>query len=82
VRELVGQRFVVAIRGSSPSSTLLARVRRGEIGGVILFAVNVVSPAQLRRLTSTLQRAAREARRPPLLIAADQEGGRVRRLPW
>ena len=82
VRELVGQRFVVAMRGSSPSSALLARVRRGEIGGVILFGANVVGPAQLRRLTSTLQRAAREARRPPLLIAADQEGDRVRRLPW
>jgi len=82
VRELVGQRFVVAMRGSSPSSALLTRVRHGEIGGVVLFGANVVSPTQLRRLTSTLQQAAREARRPPLLIATDQEGGRVRRLPW
>jgi beta-N-acetylhexosaminidase len=49
---------------------------------VIVFGTNVVSLAQLRHLTSTLQRAASEARRPPLLIAADQEGGRVRRLPW
>jgi beta-N-acetylhexosaminidase len=82
VRELVGQRFVVAMSGTSPSSALLGRIRRGEIGGVILFGSNVVSRVQLRRLTSTLQGAAREAHRPPLLIATDQEGGRVRRLPW
>jgi beta-N-acetylhexosaminidase len=82
VRELVGQRFVIAMSGTSPSAALLARVRRGEIGGVILFGSNVVSPVQLHRLTSTLQRAARGAGRPPLLVATDQEGGRVRRLPW
>lgn len=82
VRELVGQRFVVAMRGTSPSAALLARIRRGEVGGVILFGANVESLTQLRRLTSALQLAAREAKRPPLLIATDQEGGRVRRLPW
>lgn len=82
VRELVGQRFVVALSGTSPSPALLGRIRRGEIGGVILFGPNVESPAQLRRLTSTLQEAARDAGRPPLLIATDQEGGQVRRLPW
>lgn len=82
VRELVGQRFVVALSGTSASPALLERVRRGEIGGVILFGSNVVGPAQLHRLTATLQNAARAARRPPLLIATDQEGGRVRRLPW
>jgi beta-N-acetylhexosaminidase len=82
VRELVGQRFVVAMGGTSPSAALLGRVRRGEVGGVILFGANVTSPTRLRRLTTTLQRTAREAKRPPLLIATDQEGGRVRRLPW
>ena len=82
VRELVGQRFVVALSGTSPSPALLGRVRRGEIGGVILFGSNIESPAQLRRLTATLQEAARDGGRPPLLIATDQEGGQVRRLPW
>ena len=58
---------MVAMRGTSPSPELLARIRKGEIGGVILFGANVDSPAQLGRLTATLQRAARAARRPPLL---------------
>lgn len=82
VRQLVGQRFVVAMRGPTPSRALLARIRRGEVGGVILFGSNIQSSAQLRELSVGLQRAAREGGRPPLLVATDQEGGRVRRLPW
>ena len=81
-RELVGQRLMVAMHGTQPSPALRARVRRGEVGGIILFGSNITSPAQLRRLTAGLQSAARAAGRPPLLIATDQEGGSVRRLPW
>jgi beta-N-acetylhexosaminidase len=81
-RQLVGQRLVVAIQGLRPSEEILARIRRGEVGGVILFGSNISSPTQVRRLTSDLQGAAREAGRPRLLIATDQEGGSVRRLPW
>ena len=80
--ELVGQRLMVAMRGTRPSAALLGRVRRGEIGGVILFGSNITGPSQLRALTGELQSAARAAGRPPLLIATDQEGGRVRRVPW
>src|SRR5262245_54509515 len=69
VRELVGQRLVVAFGGTSASAALLDRVRRGEVGGVILFGDNVTGPAQLRALTSRLQATARAAGRPPLLVA-------------
>ena len=48
---------------------------------MILFAANIVSRAQLRSLTGALQRAARAGGNPPLLIATDQEGGQVKRLP-
>ena len=82
IRELVGQKFVVAMNGTSPSPALLARIRRGEVGGIILFGANVESRAQLVRSVAAMQRAARTSGRPPLLIAADQEGGEIRRLPW
>jgi beta-N-acetylhexosaminidase len=81
-RELVGQRLMVAMGGTRPSPALLGRIRRGEVGGIILFGANITSPSQLRVLTAELQSAARAAGRPPLLIATDQEGGRVRRLSW
>ncbi len=82
VGELVGQRLIVAMEGTSPSASLLRRVRRGEIGGVILFGHNVRSPAQVRALTQALHRAAEGAGRPRLLVMVDQEGGDLRRLRW
>lgn len=82
LRELVGQRVVVAMRGTSPSPGILARIRGGEVGGIILFGANIEGRAQLARSVAAMQRAARSAGRPPLLIATDQEGGEIRRLPW
>ena len=81
-RVLVGQRLVVSMGGATPSPGLLGRVRRGEVGGVILFGGNITGRVQLRSLTAALQAAARSGGRPPLLVAVDQEGGDIRRLPW
>jgi beta-N-acetylhexosaminidase len=80
--ELVGQRLVVAMKGTHPNAPLLARIRAGQVGGVILFSGNIVSPAQVTQVSAALQAAARAGGRPPLLIATDQEGGLVRRIPW
>ena len=80
--QLVGQKLVVRMDGTAPSASLLARARRGEIGGVILFRFNVTSPAELRSATRALQRAAERGGRPRLLIAVDQEGGSVRTVPF
>jgi beta-N-acetylhexosaminidase len=82
LEELVGQKLMVRMGGSQPSERLLRRIRRGEIGGIVLLGSNIRDRAQARRLTRRLQRAAREGGQPPLLIAIDQEGGDVRRVPW
>jgi beta-N-acetylhexosaminidase len=53
-----------------------------RVGGVILMGRNVagLTPAQVLALTSALQALAAQAGLPPLLIATDQEGGRVSRF--
>ncbi len=82
VDELVGQRLLVAMRGTAPDAGMLARVREGHVGGVILFGGNVRSAPQVRALVARLQQAAREGGQPPLLVAVDQEGGSTRRFRW
>jgi beta-N-acetylhexosaminidase len=49
---------------------------------VILFSDNARTPAQVARAVAALQDAAARGANPPLLIAVDQEGGDVKRLPW
>lgn len=82
LKELVGQKLVVRMDGTTPSASLRARVRRGQIGGVILFRFNFSSAADLRSTTRKLQRAAAAGGRPRLLVAVDQEGGPVTTVPW
>ena len=80
--QLVGQKLMITMAGRKPSGSLLRRVRRGEVGGVVLLGRNISSPAAVRRLTQQLQRAAAQGGQPPLLISIDQEGGSVKRVPW
>jgi len=82
IAQLVGQKLAIRMDGTTPSAALLGRIRRGEVGAVVLFGKNFVDEAGLIALTTTLHSAARDGGQPPLLLMIDQEGGRIRRLPW
>lgn len=82
--QLAGQRVIYSYSGLVPPPALLRAIRRGEAAGVIFFAGNISSAAQLAEVSRRLQRADASRRNPvraPLLLMADQEGGIVRRLP-
>ena len=75
----LGQQFLLSFTGKKrPSPDILKALARQHVGGIVLFrAKNMGTLGELRSLTAALQRAAREAGQPPLLIAADQEGGQL-----
>jgi beta-N-acetylhexosaminidase len=64
------------VRGTTLTEDDRKRLSHPLVGGVILFARNYQSPVQLAQLTADI----RVLKSPPLLIAVDQEGGRVQRF--
>jgi beta-N-acetylhexosaminidase len=78
LEQAVGQLLVMAFDRTVAPDYVRRRLRDGESAGVILFGGNVDDTPQLRRLTRTLQQAARGG----ALIATDQEGGEIRNVPF
>ncbi len=78
IRDTVGQLLMVGFQGPEPSQTFLDWVQECRPGGVILFSRNLAAPEQVARLTNALQA---QAPGSPLLMAIDEEGGPVSRLP-
>ena len=75
---------MLAFRGTTVPRWLAERLAAAPAAGFTLFrAPNLRAPAQVRRLTTSLQAAALERTRAgagedlPLLIAVDQEGGQL-----
>jgi beta-N-acetylhexosaminidase len=67
--------IVLGVEGLHLTPGDRARLADPRVGGVILFARNFASSAQLRELTASIR-----ALRAALLIAVDHEGGRVQRF--
>jgi beta-N-acetylhexosaminidase len=67
---------VLGVEGTVLAAADKVRLMHPLTGGVILFARNFQSCAQLAALTESI----RALRTPPLLICVDHEGGRVQRF--
>lgn len=67
--------LMLDIAGTKLNQEDIQLLQTPQVGGVILFTRNIESPQQVRALTDHMRQI-----RPDLLIAVDQEGGRVQRL--
>lgn len=87
LKKMIGHMLVIGFDDAAidAQSSIVKELQTYELGGVILFdrfyresshIKNISSPAQLYELTKQLKRYAKS----PLLIAIDQEGGKVARL--
>ena len=67
--------LMLDLKGLHPDSVEIDRLSKPSVGGVILFSRNYQDADQLRQLVADIRSV-----RPDVLIAVDQEGGRVQRF--
>ena len=83
----IGQMILVGFRGlnADDAAPVIEQIQAGQIGGVILFDVDVLTGESVRNIRSfdqvqALVTGLQQAAGGALLVAADEEGGRVTRL--
>ena len=78
---LAGERVLCAFHGPVVPDDILQLIRSGKAAGVILFRDNLTTKAHARNNAAAIQLAASQSPHPlPAIIAADQEGGQVKRV--
>jgi len=73
----LGQMFMLGFKGTKVTKEFCSDIGTYNLGGVILFGNNIKNKSQLKKLTAKLQSCSINN---SLLIAVDQEGGKVMRL--
>lgn len=76
-RKSVGECIIMGFNGLDLEDETAAFISQAGIGGVILFAQNYESPAQVAELINEIQECHKGH---PLWVSVDHEGGRVQRF--
>ncbi len=79
LEEKIGQMFMFGINKNNTDG-IIKLIKENKIGGVILYKKNYTSYEEMLDLIKKL-REANKQNKIPLLIAIDEEGGRVNRMP-
>ena len=77
--EKIGQLLLVGCDAPVIDRDLRTMLEQWRVGGVILYQQNLSTPDQIRALTTAIRAAARGP--VPPIIATDEEGGFVHRVP-
>jgi beta-N-acetylhexosaminidase len=77
-RAWAGAVLVAGFPGPEAPAAIAEAIESGRLGGIVLFRRNIDTPIEAGRLIDDLVRRAPADH--PLLVAIDQEGGRVARL--
>jgi beta-N-acetylhexosaminidase len=81
LEQIIGQTLCVGFDGLTPTPEISDLIQHHHVGNIIFFSRNVQDTEQLRTLTASLQKIARDAGHTyPLIITIDQENGTVQRL--
>lgn len=78
LEQKVGQLMMIGFEGVLPTEELKEQIQKMNVGEIILFPRNIESPKQVLILTKSIQALNKSP--VPILIAIDEEGGRVIRF--
>ncbi len=81
VERKVAQLFLFGFRGTDLTSDIFVRLRRLDLGGIVLAAQNYLDPAQLASMAGEAAAIARSERHVPPWVMATQEGGELNSFP-
>ena len=81
VERKVAQLFLFGFRGTDATAEIFGRLRRLDLGGIVLAAPNYVDTVQLAALTGEAGAVAAERRHVAPWVFATQEGGGVNAFP-
>jgi beta-N-acetylhexosaminidase len=81
VERKVAQLFLFGFRGTDRSSEIFARLRRLDLGGIVIAAQNYTDTTQLGGLAGEARAVTREKRHVPPWVMTSQEGGELNSFP-
>jgi beta-N-acetylhexosaminidase len=81
VERKVAQLFLFGFRGTDATAEIFGRLRRLDLGGVVLAGPNYVDTIQLAALAGEVGAVASEARHVAPWVFATQEGGELNSFP-
>jgi beta-N-acetylhexosaminidase len=77
----VAQLFLFGFRGTDPTAEIFGRLRRLDLGGIVLGSSNYVDQTQLTALAGEAGVVAGESKHLPPWVLASQEGGELNSFP-
>ncbi|WP_062107247.1 beta-N-acetylhexosaminidase [Bacillus niameyensis] len=80
LEEKIGQMLMVGLDDTTLTETSRMFIKEKKVGGIILYAENLLGSYQSLELLNQIK-AENKENRIPLLLGVDQEGGQVSRLP-
>lgn len=81
LEEKIGQLMVIGFDGKEINDHAKTMINEYKVGGIIYYDRNMESPGQVTKLSNDLQQLAlNNAKKIPLLISIDQEGGQIVRM--
>lgn len=80
--KMIGQLFLIGVPSVTANDDLLKQLDEYPFGNFIFFHRNIKNPAQTKKLSSDLKNYYHSRSLPTPLLAIDQEGGSVTRIPF